>query len=174
MRRADEVLSSVGSVSNLHYTPGWGALGTVTVAAIAVLVNIWTNRKALRASAQALSSSTAQFRQQREDTRADKLRIEVIGLVNALAQRRIRLYVAINRIDEAVGKIGRSDDLASDLIRVDRSMRAIMATEYWEYTNDAARTPSRFACSPPTTKSLDTSTRFNSLSRVSENITNLL
>lgn len=119
-------------MSGWYYTPGWGALGTASVAVIAVAVNVYTNKKALRASANSLNTSIAQFRQVREDARLDKLRIEVIGLINALAERKSRLDIAINRIDQAVATIGRSDDLASDLVRVDRSMRAIMASEYWD------------------------------------------
>ncbi len=120
------------AVSGWYYTPGWGALGTVSVAVLAVGVNILTNRRTLRASQNSLNTSIAQFRQVREDTRVDKLRIEVIGLINALAERKTRLDVAINRIDQAIGTIERTDNLASDLVRVDRSMRAIMASEYWD------------------------------------------
>ncbi|WAC93567.1 hypothetical protein [Mycobacterium sp. Aquia_213] len=119
-------------MSGWYYTPGWGALGTVSVAALAVGVNILTNRRTLRASQKSLNTSVAQFRQVREDARVDKLRIEVIGLINALAERKTRLDVAINRIDQAIGTIDRTDNLASDLVRVDRSMRAIMASEYWD------------------------------------------
>ncbi|WP_145012975.1 hypothetical protein [Mycobacterium marseillense] len=119
-------------MSGWYYTPGWGALGTVSVAIIAVAVNIYSNRKTLSASANSLNTSVAQFRQMREDARADKLRIETIGLINALAERKTRLDIAINRIDQAVDTIGRTDDLASDLVRVDRTMRAIMASEYWD------------------------------------------
>ena len=129
-----------------HYTPGWGALATVIVAVIAVLVSIYTNKKTLDASAvqfeksqrhaqNTLNTSIAQFRQLREDTRVDKLRIEIIGLINALAERTTRLDIAVNRIDEALDRIAKIDFTevgAPDLDRADRAMRASMAEEFWE------------------------------------------
>ncbi|NKZ13654.1 hypothetical protein HGA11_22000 [Mycolicibacterium septicum DSM 44393] len=130
-----------------YYTPGWGALGTITVAVIAVLFNLRSNRRTLRLSgeqftksqshAQAvLDTSIAQFERVREEARLDKLRIEIIGLINALAERTVKLDKAIGQIDEVVEGIARAEeDLDYRFDRVDKAMRAIMAAEYWGVYN---------------------------------------
>jgi hypothetical protein len=133
-------------MNGFYYTPGWGALATTTVALIAVLVNIYTNRRTLRASAthfetsqkraqNALDTSIEQFQQLREDTRLDKLRIEIIGLVNALAERRTRLDIAVSRIHDTLDKLDLSEFRPPDtagLDRADHAMRGAMAEEFWD------------------------------------------
>lgn len=133
-------------VNGWYYTPGWGALATTTVAVIAVVANIYTNKRTLRASAAqfeksqqhaqtSLNTSIAQFEQVRQETRTDKLRVEIIGLINALAERKTRLDIAINRIDDALEKMNSAElrsPGSSDQARADRQMRAAMAEEYWE------------------------------------------
>jgi hypothetical protein len=126
-----------------HYTPGWGSLGTITLAVIAVAVNLLTNKRALRASgvqfaksqehAQAsLETSIAQFERVREEARTDKLRIELISLIDALSERTVKLDVAIGQIDEVVEEIASEvKDLDDRFDRVDKAMRRIMGAEYW-------------------------------------------
>jgi hypothetical protein len=126
-----------------YYTPGWGALGTITVAVIAVLFNLRANRRTLRASGEqftrsqehaqaSLRTSIAQFERVREEARVDKLRIELISLIDALSERTVKLDVAISQIDEVVEEIASAaPDLDERLGRVDKAMRRIMGAEYW-------------------------------------------
>jgi hypothetical protein len=76
-----------------HYTPGWGALGTVTVAIIALIASATFNVITLR-------RASRQAREGRRDARNDRLRGEVAGLFNALAERQGKHMIMAHRLRE--------------------------------------------------------------------------
>lgn len=60
-----------------HYTDGWGSLGTILVAVLAILASVWYNRRTLR-QARVLGDATITItKQQRADLRYDVLRKEL-------------------------------------------------------------------------------------------------
>lgn len=62
---------------NWHYTDGWGNLGTIAVAILAILASAWYNRRTLR-QARVLGDATISLtKQQRADLRYDVLRKEL-------------------------------------------------------------------------------------------------
>ncbi|MUL80507.1 MULTISPECIES: hypothetical protein [unclassified Mycolicibacterium] len=63
-----------------YYTPGWGALATVTVATVSLIASVVISQRTLRRSAE-------QFQQGRIDARTDKLRAEIIQLITTIAER---------------------------------------------------------------------------------------
>ncbi|OMC26417.1 hypothetical protein A5738_02895 [Mycobacterium colombiense] len=60
-----------------HYTEGWGSLGTVTVAIMAIIVSAWYNRRTLRQARTVANATLALTRRQRADSRGDVLRTEL-------------------------------------------------------------------------------------------------
>ncbi len=60
-----------------HYTEGWGNLGTITVAAIAIISSALYNRRTLRQARAIADATLALTRRQRADTRGDVLRTEL-------------------------------------------------------------------------------------------------
>jgi hypothetical protein len=76
-------------LSRWDYTPGWGALATVSLALVAVTINLVGLRRASR-----------QFEQTRLDTQADKLRVEVSELVVALMSRNRKSKLLLDRVQD--------------------------------------------------------------------------
>jgi hypothetical protein len=60
-----------------HYTEGWGNLGTITVAVLAIVSSALYNRRTLRQSRTIADTTLALTRQQRADSRGDVLRTEL-------------------------------------------------------------------------------------------------
>ena len=92
-----------------HYTDGWGSLGTITVATIAILASIWYNRRTL-GQAQTLGSATiAITNQQRTDLRYDVLRKEIsqwltmVSEVERVCGELVRRLQEIDSIDDYGG-----------------------------------------------------------------------
>jgi hypothetical protein len=60
-----------------HYTPGWGSLGTITVAVLAIILSALYNRRTLRQSRAIADATLALNTQQRADSRGGVLRQEL-------------------------------------------------------------------------------------------------
>ncbi|ASW91972.1 hypothetical protein [Mycobacterium marseillense] len=78
-------------VIDWEWTPGWGNLFTVLVAAAAIGVSAWYNRRTLR-------STDEKFVQGRIDARTDKLRQAVAGLVSDIEEFKQQSQVFWTRI----------------------------------------------------------------------------
>ena len=89
------------------YTPGWGNLFTVAVAATAIGVSAWYNRRTLRnaneINQRTLDNTNEKFHQGRVDARNDKLRAEIAGLLDALSERKSQWAVFTHRRSELTG-----------------------------------------------------------------------
>lgn len=113
------------------YTPGWGNLFTVTLAAAAIGVNAWYNRRTLR-NANEINQRTLdnanqifnqgrvdanqKFVQARIDARNDKLRAEIAEFLDAVSERRSQWAVFTHRRSELTGQSLRAawSELLSD------------------------------------------------------------
>jgi hypothetical protein len=86
------------------YTPGWGNLFTVGIAAAAIAVNAWYNRRTLRSAnekfEQNRNDANEKFRQGRVDARNDKLRAEIADFLEAISERKSRWSAFTQRIVE--------------------------------------------------------------------------
>lgn len=84
----------------------WANLTMMTVALIVVVVGVWLCTKALR-------RTVNEFEQGKLDARNDKLRAEIIDLINALSARPSPVDAIINRIAALTDKIDPADRSAS-------------------------------------------------------------
>jgi hypothetical protein len=86
--------------SGWHYTQGWGALATVTVAILALMATTFFNIVTTSFTVVALFRTSRQFQQSRLDARNDALRVEINGLLDAISEREIRWTMATQRVSD--------------------------------------------------------------------------
>lgn len=116
---------ALGGVDGWYYTPGWGALATVTVALLALVVSTWFNVRTLRRSSEQLSQASRQFRQLRDDNLTDKLRVEIAGLLAAMNERDWRIAVA----ERQMNAIRDPGDTSTErgIAELDLALKAVVA-----------------------------------------------
>ena len=90
-----------------YYTPGWGALGTVTVAVIALITGVAFNIVTLR---RAKTYAT----QSRQDAKVDKLRTELATYISDIEECRRQSRKLGQRLTELSQAALDSDSLADD------------------------------------------------------------
>jgi hypothetical protein len=75
------------------WTPGWGNLFTLAVAAAGIAVSAWFNRRTLLAT-------NEKFQRQLREARHDKLRVEVAELLSDTEELRVQTIKLGNRLSE--------------------------------------------------------------------------
>ena len=111
------------SVVAWQYTPGWGSLITVTVASLALISSV-------AISAITLKRNASQAERSRIDARTDKLKAELIDLINALGERQPRGDVASSPINEAMADSAKNP--GATIRQVEQSAKAILAEHLWD------------------------------------------
>lgn len=69
-----------------HYTDGWGSLGAIVVAILAIIVSAWFNRRTLQQSRILGDETISVTKQQRADLRSDVLRKELAQWLTMVSQ----------------------------------------------------------------------------------------
>lgn len=92
------------------WTPGWGNLFTVGIAAAGVVAAIWSSRRTLALTntnfERAQDATRTQFTQARMDSRIEKLRAEIAALVAAIdEQQSVGVKITAGIVD-AMGQMG--------------------------------------------------------------------
>lgn len=92
------------------WTPGWGNLFTVGIAAAAVVAAIVNNRVTLSTSVanfkQAQDAASKQFTEARKDARTEKLRSEIAALMTAIDEQQSTGVKIMTGIVDAMGQVG--------------------------------------------------------------------
>ncbi|WP_139331273.1 hypothetical protein [Mycobacterium sp. IS-1264] len=95
MRNLCEFWHAVWNGVTGWYTPGWGNLFTVAIAAAAIAVNARYNRRTLQ-------SADERFQQGRVDARNDKLRVELAAYLSDLDEYRLESSKLGKRMSELI------------------------------------------------------------------------
>lgn len=106
-----------------QYTPGWGSLFTVAVAALALISSLVISVITLRRNARNVEQS-------RIDAKTDRLKAELIDLINALGERQPRGDVARHRINEAIAEKALNQDAGA--VYIEQTAKAILAEQLWD------------------------------------------
>lgn len=105
-----------------HYTEGWGSLGTITVAILAIIVSALYNRRTL-----ALAT------QQRTDTRGDVLRTELAAWLTLVGEIEWTCADLLRRIRQMTVKTDENDTLDdAEVIRRARKLKSSVRQELSE------------------------------------------
>ncbi|MUL46484.1 hypothetical protein FZI85_07870 [Mycobacterium sp. CBMA293] len=111
-----------------HYTDGWGSLGTITVAILAILVSARYNRRTL-GQARAIGDATVDvMRKQRADQRSDVLRTELarwLTVVSEIERAAADMLRRIHGLNLAHDNPGGSLDIAEIDRRVSEVKSAV-------------------------------------------------
>jgi hypothetical protein len=116
-----------------HYTQGWGSLGTITVAVLAIISSALYNRRTLR-QARAIGDNTlALARQQRADTRGDVLRTELSRWLTVVSEIERSCAELLRRTREINLQRDENDALdAAEIYRRARELKSAVRQELSE------------------------------------------
>lgn len=113
-----------------HYTEGWGSLGTIAVAVLAIISSALYNRRTLRQARVIADDTLALTRQQRADTRGDVLRTELarwLTVVSAIEWTCADLLRRTREINVQTDENETIDD--AEIIRRARQLKSAVSQE---------------------------------------------
>ena len=113
-----------------HYTGGWGSLGTIAVAVLAIISSALYNRRTLRQARVIADDTLALTRQQRADTRGDVLRTELarwLTVVSAIEWACADLLRRTREINVQTDENETIDD--AEIIRRARQLKSAVSQE---------------------------------------------
>ena len=104
-----------------HYTQGWGSLGTITVAVLAIISSALYNRRTLRQARAIADDTLALATQQRADTRGDVLRTELARWLTVVSEIERTFAELFRRTSETNLQTDENDNPPSSQTRARRT-----------------------------------------------------